>query len=109
MHMHMHFSLLERLKRAGVLLAKLYPLTVVYKCWYWDCTSCRTALCLPSVTSTSYSHAQCTSCTEPSHPVLTELTEACTLLPSVQARLYCGAQHLFWSSLYGSILGDDGR
>ncbi|KAG1659278.1 hypothetical protein FOA52_008207 [Chlamydomonas sp. UWO 241] len=27
----------------------------------------------------------------------------------MHAALWCGAQHLFWSSLYGSILGDDGR
>ena len=26
-----------------------------------------------------------------------------------QARLECGAQHMFWSSIYGSILGDEGR
>ena len=30
-------------------------------------------------------------------------------LKQYQARLWCGAQHLFWSSMYGSILGDDGR
>jgi hypothetical protein len=26
-----------------------------------------------------------------------------------QDRLYCGAQHLFFTSIFGSVLGDDGK
>lgn len=26
-----------------------------------------------------------------------------------QAKLHCAAQHIFWSSIYGGVLGDDGR
>ena len=28
---------------------------------------------------------------------------------ATQSRLPCAAKHLFWSSIYGSIFGDDGR
>jgi len=30
-------------------------------------------------------------------------------LQEYQKKLWCGAQHIFWSSIYGGILGDDGR
>ena len=26
-----------------------------------------------------------------------------------QRKLACGAQHVFWSSIYGGVLGDEGR
>jgi hypothetical protein len=29
--------------------------------------------------------------------------------PIYQVKLWCGAQHLFWSSIYGGIIGEDGR
>lgn len=31
------------------------------------------------------------------------------LLPPLQTQLACAAQHIFWSSIYGGVLGDDGR
>ena len=34
----------------------------------------------------------------------------CVVFPaSPQSKLHCAAQHMFWSSLYGSVLGEDGR
>eukprot|EP00955_Chlamydomonas_euryale_P085442 364100-Chlamydomonas_euryale.AAC.20 len=41
------------------------------------------------------------------HVVLANVTE--DKREYLQANLWCGAQHLFWSSIFGGVLGDDGR
>ena len=40
-------------------------------------------------------------------PVKPLLRPPALLLP--QTQLSCAAQHIFWSSIYGGVLGDDGR
>ncbi|GAX82727.1 hypothetical protein CEUSTIGMA_g10153.t1 [Chlamydomonas eustigma] len=41
------------------------------------------------------------------HELLEEVTD--DRLREYQGKLSCAAQHIFWSSIYGSVLGDDGR